>query len=454
MHQTTLPAVHTVTVRDVKYATWIAFFAWTFAVYDFVLFGNLLPVLAADLGWSESQATSINTWVTVGTALVAFAIGPIIDRVGRRKGIIITVLGAAIASLLTAVAGWVAGVVAGVGIVFLVLVRAMAGLGYAEQAVNAAYLSEMFAHVYNDPVKARRRGLIYSLVQSGWPVGAVIAAISVYVLYPLGGWALAFMVAAVPSIVIAVAARKLKESPQFLNLQSARSLLAAGNVEAARQYAKTAGVELDEEDKTPLVEAFKGESLRSTLVISSAMLLNWMGILTFAILGTSLLTSPSGKGIEFNNALVTLAISNATALAGYLFHGWLGDKIGRRNAIAIGWFFCAASFAGMLALPAGSTGAVIALYSAGLFFLLGPFAALLFFNGESFPAHTRATGGSIINASSQVGAVIAGAIITASLAAGQSWTTVALWWGCAPILLSAVMILFARHVSPTHVRTD
>ncbi|MGO4147623.1 hypothetical protein AB4Y77_21340 [Paenarthrobacter sp. YAF11_1] len=37
----------TVTPSDVKIATWICFFAWTFAVYDVVLFGNLLPVLAA-----------------------------------------------------------------------------------------------------------------------------------------------------------------------------------------------------------------------------------------------------------------------------------------------------------------------------------------------------------------------------------------------------------------------
>jgi len=29
-----------VTERDVKIATWICFFAWTFAVYDFVLFGK------------------------------------------------------------------------------------------------------------------------------------------------------------------------------------------------------------------------------------------------------------------------------------------------------------------------------------------------------------------------------------------------------------------------------
>ena len=30
----------TVTRRQVSYATWVCFFAWVFAVYDFILFGT------------------------------------------------------------------------------------------------------------------------------------------------------------------------------------------------------------------------------------------------------------------------------------------------------------------------------------------------------------------------------------------------------------------------------
>lgn len=445
--------VQTVTPRDVKIATWICFFAWTFAVYDFVLFGNLLPVMAADLGWTGAQSTNVNTWVTVGTALVAFAIGPIVDKVGRRKGIILAVLGAAVASLLTAVAGWVIGVVAGVGIVLLILVRSLAGLGYAEQAVNATYLSEMFAHTYTDPAKARRRGLVYSLVQSGWPIGSVLAAASVYLLFPVGGWALCFIVAVLPALFIGIAGRYLKESPQFVNRRNALKLLAEGRTDEAHDLAEAAGVDLIDQH-APLASAFKGESLRATLVIGLAFLLSWMGVLAFAILGTSLLTAESGKGIDFSNALGILAISNATAFGGYVFHGWLGDRIGRRNTIALGWFLSALSFAGMLLTPSGTVWLIIFCYSAGLFFLIGPFAALLFFNGESFPVNTRATGGSIINAAGQIGAIIGGVLITAALGAGQTWVEATFIWGCAPILLAAILIMFARNVDPRQVRAD
>ena len=442
-----------VTERDVKIATWVCFFAWTFAVYDFVLFGNLLPKLAEDHGWTSSQSTGINTWVTIGTALVAFGVGPLVDKLGRRKGIIIAVIGAALASAMTAVAGWVVGAVAGLGVVLLILVRSVAGLGYAEQAINATYLNEMFAHVYSDPARARRRGLIYSLVQSGWPVGSVLAALSIYLLFPIGGWALCFIVAVFPAIFMVWAARYLKESPQFAIRHEAEKLLDEGRSEEATALVEAAGIDLTNRS-TPLASAFTGEALRSTLVIGFAFLLSWLGVLTFSILGTSLLTAESGKNISFDNALAILIISNATAFAGYVFHGWLGDRIGRRNTIAIGWIFSGLSFSGMLLAPNGSYGLIIALYSAGLFFLIGPYAALLFFNGESFPVHTRATGGSIINSAGQIGAVIGGLLITFALASGQSWTQAAFIWGCLPIFASGIIILGARNVSPRQVRRD
>ncbi|MGP5607139.1 MULTISPECIES: MFS transporter [Micrococcaceae] len=446
----TLLVPATVTPKDVRFATWVCFFAWTFAVYDFVLFGNLLPKLAEDLGWATAQSTAINTWVTAGTALVAVALGPVVDRVGRRKGILIAVIGAAIASVLTVVAGWVIGLVAGFGIVLLIVVRSIAGLGYAEQAINAAYLNEMFAHVYTDPAKARRRGFIYSLVQSGWPVGSVLAAASIFLLYPIGGWALCFIVAAIPAIPIVWAGLKLKESPQFTARRDAEKLLAEGKTEEAHQLAGTVGVDLSEQGM-PLAAAFKGESLRSTMVIGLSFMLCWVGVLVFVLLGTSLLTAADGKNITFDSALGILVVSNATAFAGYLYHGWLGDRIGRRNAISLGWILCGLSFSGMLLAPTGGFGLVLTLYSAGLFFLIGPFSALLFFTGESFPVHTRATGASIINAAGQVGAIIGGALVTMALTSGQTWNQAAFYWGCLPIFAAGLLILASRNVDPRQV---
>ena len=45
-------------------------------------------------------------------------------------------------------------------------------------------------------------------------------------------------------------------------------------------------------------------------------------------------------------------------------------------------------------------------------------------------------------------------LITASLAAGNSWETATMWWGCLPILLAGLLIFAAPNVDPRTVRTD
>jgi MFS family permease len=277
--------------------------------------------------------------------------------------------------------------------------------------------------------------------------------VSISLILPIGGWEWCFIVAVFPAIFILVAGRYLKESPQFSIRREAERLLKSGKADEAHALAKTVGISLTEMS-TPAAAAFKGESLRSTLVIGFSFLLSWLGVLAFSILGTSLLTAADGKAIAFDNALAILIISNATAFCGYLFFGWLGDRIGRRNAIGIGWILCGASFWAMLLSPSGNFALIIALYSAGLFFLIGPYAALLFFNAESFPVHTRATGGSLINAAGQVGSIIGGLLITASLAGGMTWTNATFYWGVLPIFASGILIFFARNVDPRKARTD
>lgn len=427
--------------NDVVYATWIAFFAWVFAVYDFILFGTLLPVMGGHFSWSEAEQAEIATWVAVGGAIVAFAIGPIVDRIGRRGGIMFTIGGTAICSALTAVC-------AGMGKAPLILVRSVAGLGYAEEGVNATYLTEVYA-ASSDPRLIKRRGFIYSLVQSGWPVGALIAAGLTALLLPYIGWQGCFVFAAIPAFVIAVLARKLKESPQFQVHQRIAQLRKAGHDNEARNLARDYAVDYDEHAKAGVAAAFRGAALRPTLILSLAILLNWSAIQVFSVLGTSVIVSV--HKLSFENSLLILVLSNLVGFIGYLFHGWLGDRCGRRNTVAIGWMCGGLAFLAMLQAPSELT-TVVALYSLGLFFLTGPYSAMLFFMGESFPTSIRATGGAIVHAMGPLGAILAGLGITGVLSAGGQWHSAALWFGALPCFLSGVVMLAARHVEPSSVR--
>jgi MFS family permease len=95
---------------------------------------------------------------------------------------------------------------------------------------------------------------------------------------------------------------------------------------------------------------------------------------------------------------------------------------------------------------------VVALYSVGLFFLIGPYSAFLFFVGESFPTAIRGTGAAIVNAMGPIGAVMAGFGATAMLTAGSDWRTAALIFGALPCVISGLLVMSARHVNPADVR--
>ena len=407
----------------------ISFFAWLFAVFDFIMFGTLLPQISASFGWDNATGSLVSTLVSVTTGVVALAAGLITDSVGRRKGMILTVSGTAVASALSSFTPNAA---------YLIGVRSLGGLGLAEQAVNATYLSEIYAVTDDEKIK-RRRGLIYSLVQGAFPLGVLLASAWVAIFLPVIGWRGCFLLAVFPAALIALVRRGLPESPQFALELQLRRLRKQGQAAEAAELARSYGV--DERTTAPLAAIFRGQALRNTLVLGAAWLINAAGMQLFAVLGTTVLTQ--GKNVSFTNSLVLLIIANAVGYLGYVAHGYLGDRLGRRNVIAVGWILSGILFALMLTVAEGVVSVVI-LYSLGLFFLIGPYAAMLFYMGECYDTSCRATGTGFLNALSQPGCIVAGAIVTAMLAGGSSWTHATLMVGAAGTFASGLIMLGAR----------
>lgn len=432
---------------EIIYATWIAFLAWACAVYDFILFGTLLPEIGKNAGLNQADQASLATWVAIGTVIVALCVGPIVDRFGRRFGMMFTVGGAGICSALTALAGTVSHVL-------LVIIRSLSGLGYAEQAVNGTYLSELY-HAAEDARVREQRGFIYSLVQGGWPIGALTAAGLTAVLFPIVGWKGCFVFAAVPALIVALAASRLRESPQFEISRRIRQLRGRGDAATAEQLARTYHVEEADHHGPGMAKAFQGSARRATLSLGLGHLLNWFPVQVFSVLGTTVITSV--HKISFSNSLLILILSNLIAYTGYLTHGFFGDKFGRRQVIAVGWFLGGVAFTAMLFGPSNYL-VVVALYSVGQFFLIGPYSCVLFFVGESYSSGIRGTGSAIVNGVGPIGAILASLGATAVLKAGGDWRTAAFWFGAVPCAVSALAVLAAHDVhgvhKPLHIAPD
>jgi len=143
-----------------------------------------------------------------------------------------------------------------------------------------------------------------------------------------------------------------------------------------------------------MAKAFQGSARRATLSLGLGHLLNWFPVQVFSVLGTTVITSV--HKISFTNSLFILILSNLIAYTGYLTHGFFGDKFGRRQVIAVGWFLGGVAFTAMLFGPSNYL-VVVALYSVGQFFLIGPYSCVLFFVGESYSSGIRGTGSAIVN---------------------------------------------------------
>lgn len=411
--------------RETRRGTIMAFVAWILAVYDFIMFGTLLPEIRAEYGWSEAEATGIATAISVGTAIVVLGIGPLVDRIGRRRGMLATVGGTAVASALTALT---------MNPAYLVAVRSIAGLGIAEQSINATYLNEIYAATEDQKVK-KYRGMVYSVVQSGWPLGVFAAAGFTALLLPLVGWRGVFVLAALPALIVVLFRRSLKETPQYSIFSAAHKLKKAGKPQEADELLAKYG--LDHDHGAPIKAIFNRKFRRNTVFLSLVWFFNFFGVIAFTVLGTTLLTD--GKGLPFSVSLLVFMAANLGGFFGYLLFGALGQRFGRRTMVGVGFILAAVSYTLML-LWATDIVTVMVLYAFGQFFMAGPFAALMFYMGECYTTDCRATGTSFLNAMGQPGTIVGGAIITALLASGVDWTTTAMLVGVGGVLLSGILM--------------
>src|SRR5215213_1449286 len=82
--------------RTIWYTSIVCFLAWVFSVYDYTLFGTLLPKMAGEFGWAPATSTAIATFVAVGTFIFALTVGPLLVYICRKKALIVATVAAVV----------------------------------------------------------------------------------------------------------------------------------------------------------------------------------------------------------------------------------------------------------------------------------------------------------------------------------------------------------------------
>ena len=191
----------------------LAFTAWIFDFYDLILYSFLLVPVARELHLTPEQSS-----LALGTSLLMTALGGVVfgflgDRFGRKPMIVATV---AIYGVGTALCGF------SHNLVQLILFRSITGLGMGGGwAPGQSLVAES--------VPAERRARYAAYVQTGAPLGVLLAAAAGGYLAPAIGWRLTFIVSAIPAVFVVAAV--LKWMPESDVWRRTRTELGGGGVD-------------------------------------------------------------------------------------------------------------------------------------------------------------------------------------------------------------------------------
>jgi len=166
----------------------LCFAAWIFDFYDLILYSFLLVPIARDLNLSDTNSSLLLGISFLMTAIGGVIFGMLGDRFGRKPIVIATVATYGLGTLLCATSH---------SLSELIIYRSITGLGIGGGwASGQALIAES--------MPAQRRGRYAGYVQTGAPLGVLIAAAVSGYLEPQFGWRWVFAISSIPAAVIAI----------------------------------------------------------------------------------------------------------------------------------------------------------------------------------------------------------------------------------------------------------
>jgi len=294
--------------------------------YDVFVAGTVLPRLIADWALTKPQAGALQAWALFGMMFGALILGPLADRIGRKKGIAISFLLFTVSTLLTGFADTPTQFKA---------FRFVAGLGCGGLMPNAVALMNEYA-------PKRLKGTMVALMFSGYSVGGMVAAGLGIWLIPAHGWQPMFWVAALPLAALPLILWKLPESLGFLirhaRQDEARALLA--KVDPGLRL--TAADELVQHDASggsaALSELFAARRSLPTVMLWASF---FCCLLLVYLLSSWLPKVLQEAGYAEKASLLNLLALNFGGMAGAILGGRMGDRFGLPRVV-VGFFLAAA----------------------------------------------------------------------------------------------------------------
>lgn len=342
--------------------------AWTFDGFDLTIIGTIAAALHKQ--WQLDPRTmgfliSSNLAGTViGALLASFA-----DVLGRKRMFQWSLIWFSLLSFACAFA-W--------NVPSLIGFRFLMGFGLgAELPIVASYMGEL--------VPANARGRTQGLLNSFWPIGAVLSAVvSLLIISSAGeGWRWAFVLGAIPAGLVGLSRRLLPESPRWLALR--------GRDEEARRVVERIEASVQGETGKPLPLVVRGVDVAPSEGVMKGLfgsgsgrrtIMLW-GLLFFAYIGNAGLfgwmpTLFTDAGFSLSKSFAYILIMQIAYVPNQVLGAYLMDKVGRKVVLVGNGLLSGAAglVYGYVLLNHASSGVILLMGIVVAFFVSAMFGAI------------------------------------------------------------------------------
>jgi MFS family permease len=353
--------------KEINSDQWKAFIAallgWTLDAMDLLLFAFAVSSIATVFNLNPSQVGAIFSVTLFSSAFGGALFGIVSDYVGRVRALTYTIL---LYSAFTGLSAF------SPNVTFLLACRLFLGLGMGgEWASGEVLVAESWPR--------QHRGKVIGMVQSGWAIGYILAAILATLIIPYFdvnlGWRILFLVGITPAFLVFYIRRHLDE-PEIWKKTA-----------EMRKEGKLSG----KGQSFTLGQIFGRDLIRYTItatILTSLCMIAYWGLYFWIPQFLSRPVEEGGVGLGTKGFAWIIPI-NIGAFIGCNTFGWISDRFGRRPvfftylvimAILVWFFGHAKNLATVLVL-----GPFIGFFGTGFY---SGFGAIF---SEIFPTRARGT---------------------------------------------------------------
>ena len=186
--------------RDQRNAFFAAWLGWAMDAFDYFLLVFVLTDVAETFHTSKTHVAVATTLTLAARPVGAAIFGYAADKLGRRPTLLVCVLFYSTVGVATAFSP---------SLTVLLILRSLYGIGMGgEWGLGASLAMEK--------IPAAKRGFYSGVLQQGYPVGYLLAAIAFFLVAPWAGWRGLFICAAIPALLALFIRLRVNESEAWL----------------------------------------------------------------------------------------------------------------------------------------------------------------------------------------------------------------------------------------------